>query len=109
MNLDINEMFKNLGGMKEQMENVQRRLAGMEISGEAGAGMVRITLGGDSSVKSVDIDESLFAEKDKGMLEELIISAFNDAQKKVREALAHELKGAAGTAIIPGMERFFNL
>ena len=109
MNVDFNEVFKNLGGVKEQMEDVQRRLAGMRISGEAGAGMVRITLGGDSSVKNVDIDETLFAEKDKGILEELIISAFNDAQKKVREALSHELKGAAGGAIIPGIERFFNL
>ena len=109
MNLDIGEMFKNLGGMKEQVEKVQHRLGEMKITGEAGAGMLRITLGGDNSVKSVDIDEALFAEKDKAMLEELIISAFSDAQKKVREAISHELKGLTGGAMIPGLERFFNM
>lgn len=109
MNIDFNEVFKGLGSVKEQMEKTQLRLAKMSIDGEAGAGMVRITLRGDSSVKSVDIDEALFNEKDKGMLEELIISAFNDAQKKVRETIANELKGAAGKNIIPGIENFLNI
>ena len=109
MNINIGEMFKNLGGIKEQMENVQRRLGEMRVTGEAGAGMLRITLGGDSSVKNVDIDEALFAEKDKAMLEELIISAFTDAQKKAQESVSNELKNATGINMIPGMERFFNL
>ncbi len=109
MSFDFNDLLKNLGGFKSKMEEIQNRMAQMRITGEAGAGMVRVTLNGDSKVTDIQIDNNLVTEQEKDVLEELIVSAFNDAQKKVREAVSHEMKNMAGGFMVPGMERFFGL
>ncbi len=56
----------------------------MEVTGESGAGLVKVTITGSHSVRRVDIDESLM-EDDKEMLEDLIAAAFNDAARRVEE------------------------
>ena len=109
MSIDFNDIIKNFGGFKEKIEHLQERMKSMRISGEAGAGMVRVTLDGDGVVKRVEIDESLFADGAKDIIEELVVSAVNDAQKKVREAMAHEMKSVTGGFMPPGMERLFGL
>ncbi len=109
MNFDFNEIMKNMGGVKEQMKNIQDRLENMEITGEAGAGMVRIIVNGNNNMKNIDIDPNLLTKDEKDTLEELIISAFIDAKKKVSESVAHEMKSATGGISIPGLERFLGL
>ena len=109
MNFDFSEIVKNLGGIKKQIENIHERLDNMQITGEAGAGMVRVTLNGDNVVKNISIDPNLLVKEEKDVLEELLISAFNEARKKVRAAAAHEMKNITGGISIPGLERFFGL
>ncbi len=109
MNFDFQEMLQKFGSIKTNMENAQKRLASMSIKAEAGAGMVRITLNGANKVQAIEIDDSLFLQKDKAMLEEMLISAFHEAQKKVQEAVNHEMKNAAGGINIPGLSSLLGL
>jgi hypothetical protein len=100
---------KNLGNIKSQVEQVRERLSKMQITGEAGAGMVRVTVNGEGQVQNVDIDPALLTPADRAMVEELLISAINDATRRTREAVAHEMKSVAGGLPIPGLEKLFGL
>ena len=102
-------MMKNFGNMKSRMEEIRQRVAKMHISGEAGAGMVKVTVNGEGQVIDVKIDRQLFGPEDNEMLEELLISATNDALRKARETLAHEMKGLTGGLNIPGLDKLFGM
>lgn len=101
---NIGDIFKNLGGMKEQMDQLKERVSRLRITGEAGAGMVRATVNGEGSLLNVEIDSDLLKPEEKDMLVELIVSAVNDAGTKAKEAAAHEMKGMMGGLPIPGLE-----
>lgn len=101
------DLFKNLGAMKARAEELQQKMARMHITGEAGAGMVRVTVTGEGNLTAVQIDPALLTARDKEMLEELLVSAVNDAVKKSREAMAHEMKSLAGGMNIPGFDQMF--
>ncbi|MCE9600236.1 MAG: YbaB/EbfC family nucleoid-associated protein [Spirochaetia bacterium] len=103
--LNFSELFKNLGSMKARADELQQKMARLQITGEAGAGMVKVTVSGDGNVKNVKIEPSLLSPNDRDMLEELLIAAINEAQNKAREAMAHEMKSLTGS--IPGLEKMF--
>jgi len=90
--------------MQKQMEKAQAELANAEIKGEAGAGLVKITMTGRHDVKRVEIDDSLLKE-DKEMLEDLIAAAVNDAVRKV-EAYSQSKMGSVtqGLNLPPGLK-----
>jgi len=104
---NFSEMFKNLGNMKARAEELQQKMSRMLITGEAGAGMVKVTVTGDGNITNVKIEPDLLNPKDREMLEELLISATNEALKKAREAMAHEMKSLAGGLNIPGLDQMF--
>jgi hypothetical protein len=101
------DMLKNLGALKSQMEAIQQRIKKITITGEAGAGMVRITMNGEGMATNISIEKSLLSPENGEMLEELIISAINDGLVKSREAAAHEMKSAVGVNLPPGFEKMF--
>lgn len=85
-----------------KMQEMQDNLANIELVGEAGAGMVKVVMNGKSVVRKVTIDPSL--KDDLEILEDLLVAAFNDAQRKVEEHVAAEgAKMSAGMPKIPGM------
>ncbi|MDP2229007.1 MAG: YbaB/EbfC family nucleoid-associated protein [Moraxellaceae bacterium] len=90
--------------MQKQMEKAQAELANTELKGEAGAGLVKVTMTGRHDVKRVEIDDSLLKE-DKEMLEDLIAAAVNDAVRKV-EAHSQSAMGSVtqGLNLPPGMK-----
>ncbi|MEQ9367200.1 MAG: YbaB/EbfC family nucleoid-associated protein [Leptospirales bacterium] len=100
---------KQLGDIKGQVDQVRERLSKMSITGEAGAGMVRVSVNGEGQVQSVDIDPALLTPNDKARVEELIISAVNDASRRAKETVAHEMKSVAGGLPIPGLEKLFGM
>ena len=105
---NFGDVFKNMGALRGQMEQMRERLGRLRITGEAGAGMVRVTVNGEGQVQNIEIDPGLLRAEEKDMLEELIISALNDASRRARESAAHELRNMAGVNI-PGMEQLFGL
>ena len=89
--------------MQENMKKAQDEIAAMEVEGQAGAGMVKITMTGKHDCKRVQIDAGVMDDKD--MLEDLITAAINDASRKVEQASAAKMGALeAGMNLPPGMK-----
>ncbi|CAN5387989.1 YbaB/EbfC family nucleoid-associated protein [soil metagenome] len=84
-------MMKQAQAMQDNMKKMQEQLATIEVEGQSGAGLVKITMTCKNDVKRVAIDPSLLAD-DKDMLEDLVAAAFNDAVRKA-EAMTQEKMG----------------
>ena len=90
--------------MQENMGKLQEQLASLEVEGQSGAGMVRVTMTCRRDVKRVSIDSSLLAD-DKEMLEDLVAAAINDAVRKVEAAVQEKMAGlTGGLGLPPGMK-----
>ncbi|MFZ5512702.1 MAG: YbaB/EbfC family nucleoid-associated protein [Pseudomonadota bacterium] len=96
-------LMKQAQQMQENMRKMQEQLAGLEVEGQSGAGMVKVVMTCKHDVRRVSIDPSVM--DDKEMLEDLIAAAVNDAVRKV-EATIQEKMGAmtAGLGLPPGMK-----
>jgi len=100
----MGNIMKQAQAMQDKMAKVQEDLARMEVVGESGAGLVKVTMLGSHSVKRVDIDESLM-EDDKDMLEDLVAAAINDAVRRVEENNKEQMaKVTGGMGMPPGMK-----
>jgi len=88
----IGNMMKQAQQMQEQMQKAQEELAEMEVTGEAGGGMVKVTMTGRHDVKRVNIDDSLMGD-DREMLEDLVAAAMNDAVRNVEQASQEKMSG----------------
>ena len=93
-------MMKQAQQMQERMQKMQEEIANMEVTGESGAGLVKVTITGNHSVRRVNIDESLM-EDDKDMLEDLIAAAFNDAARRIEEAQKEKMVGVTSGMNLP--------
>ena len=78
----MGNIMKQAQQMQERMQKTQEELANLEVVGESGAGMVKVTMTCNHNVRRVEIDESLM-EDDKDMVEDLVAAAFNDAARRV--------------------------
>lgn len=97
----IGKMMKKMQQMQDDMKKSEDELNELEITGEAGAGLVKITLNGRKECKKVDIDDSVF-EDDKDMLEDLIAAAINDASHKADKEREDRMCGVTSGLNIPG-------
>ncbi len=97
-------LMKQAQAMQDNMKRAQDELALMEVVGQSGAGLVKVTMTCKHDVKRVVIDPSLLAE-DKDMLEDLVAAAMNDAVRRA-EAVSTEKMGklTAGMPLPPGMK-----
>lgn len=97
-------LLKQAQKMQEEMQQTQARLATEEVIGEAGGGMVRVTMTGQHLVKRVEIDPSLLGD-DKEMLEDLITAAVNAAVQRVSEKVKENMAElTAGMPLPPGFK-----
>lgn len=101
MKPNIGDLMKQAQQMQEKMQQMQERLANAEVTGESGAGLVRVIMTGRHDVRRVQIDPSLLQE-DKDMLEDLLAAAVNDAVRKVEESNREMLSGLTGGMDLPG-------
>ncbi len=97
-------MMKQVQQMQDNVKRVQDSLATIEVEGQSGAGLVRITMTCKNDVKRVVIDPSLLGD-DKDMLEDLVAAAFNDAVRKAEATSAEKMASVtAGMPLPPGMK-----
>jgi DNA-binding YbaB/EbfC family protein len=100
----IGQLMKQAQQMQADMQKAQEEMAALTVTGESGAGMVRIVMTCKHELKSLDIDDSLIGD-DKEMLEDLIIAAFNDAVRRVEKTVQEKFSGmTAGLGLPPGMK-----
>lgn len=100
----MGNLMKQAQQMQENMKRAQAELANVEVEGQAGSGMVKVIMTCRNEVKRVSIDDSLMGD-DKELLEDLIVTALNDAVRKA-EATSQERMGGlmAGLPLPPGMK-----
>ncbi len=97
---DFNEIMKQAKQMQEQMHKAQQELANRAVTGEAGAGLARVTMNGKHDVSSVFLDESLMKE-DKDVIEDLMCAAFNAAVRKLEESNKEAMGNMMGGLNLP--------
>ncbi|GAB4217040.1 MAG: YbaB/EbfC family nucleoid-associated protein [Rhodoferax sp.] len=99
-------LMKQAQAMQENMKKAQDELATLEVQGESGAGLVKVTMTCKHEVRRVTIDPSLLAD-DKEMLEDLVAAAFNAALRKAEDTAAEKMgKLTAGLPGLPGGLKF---
>jgi DNA-binding YbaB/EbfC family protein len=102
---NIGQIMKQAQQMQTKMAELQEQLAGVEVSGSAGGGMVQVTMSGKGELRGVKIDPSLANPDDIEVLEDLIMAAANDAKSKVEARVQEEMqKLTGGLQLPPGMQ-----
>jgi len=100
----LGNLMRQAQQMQETMKKAQAELAQLEVTGESGAGMVKVTLNGHHEAKKLTIEPKLLAE-DKDMLEDLLVAAFNDAVRKIAARSQEKYSGLmSGLNLPPGMK-----
>ena len=100
----IGQLMKQAQQMQADMKKAQEEMASITVTGESGGGMVKVTMNCQHQVQKLEIDDTLIGD-DKEMLEDLVVAAFNDAQRKVEQTVQERFSGmASGLNLPPGMK-----
>src|SRR6266446_3629000 len=98
--MNIQQMMKQAQQMQERL---QKQMSDLRVEGNAGGGMVTVVVNGAKQIQSLKIDPEVVSKDDVEMLQDLIMAAVNDAQRKADEELAKSMGGMMGGLRIPGL------
>jgi hypothetical protein len=96
----MGNIMKQAQQMQERMQQTQEELAKIEVTGESGAGLVKVTMTCNHNVRRVDIDPSLM-DDDKEMIEDLVAAAINDAVRRIQETTKDKMGDVTGGMPLP--------
>ena len=100
----IGQLMKQAQKMQVDMQKAQEEMASLTVTGESGAGLVKITMTGKHQIRALEIDPSLYGD-DREMLEDLLIAAFNDAIRRVEQTVQEKYSGMTdGLGLPPGLK-----
>lgn len=100
----IGQLMKQAQQMQENMQKAQEEMANITVTGESGAGLVKIIMTCKHEVRALEIDDTILGD-DKDMLEDLVVAAFNDAVRRVEQTVQEKFSGmTAGLSLPPGMK-----
>ncbi len=97
----LSELMKQAQKVQDHLQQAQAELANLEVTGESGAGLVKVVMAGNHDVKRVVIDSGLMQDG-KEMIEDLVAAAFNDANRRVEELSKEKMAGMAAGFNLPG-------
>ncbi|MEO5376582.1 MAG: YbaB/EbfC family nucleoid-associated protein [Magnetococcus sp. DMHC-6] len=100
---NIGNILKQAQEMQAKMAKIQEDLGNAVLTGSAGGGMVEVTMNGKQEVVKVRLDHTVVDANDIEMLEDLITSAFNDAQRRIQQMAQEQLSKVTGGLNIPGL------
>lgn len=105
--------MKDLGGLMKQAQELQAKMADMqskledlEVEGESGGGLIRVTLNGKGLMKKVHLDESVLVPTEREIVEDLLVAAHNDAKTKLEQKVAEEMSSVTGGLGLPAGLKF---
>ena len=105
--MDLMKMMKQAQEIQGRMQQMQEELAGLEVEGQSGAGLVTVRLTGKLDLRSLKIDPSLIKPEDAEMLEDLIVAAYQDAKAKAETAVHAKMQSiTGGLPLPPGLKLF---
>ena len=103
--MDFLGMMKKAEELQKNMQNMQDQLGQAIVEGQSGGGLVVVSLSGKGEMKGLKIDPSLFREDDVEVLEDLIVTAHNEAKGKAEEMMQKKMSEmTAGLPLPPGMK-----
>ena len=91
-NFDFSKLLGNARQMQEQLENTQKEISTVEVTGAAGGGMVTVLMSGERRVLRVEISDEALADSD--MLQDLVAAAMNDALRKIEQAINEKMRSS---------------
>jgi DNA-binding YbaB/EbfC family protein len=100
MKPDLGVLLQQAQKMQEKMQQAQEELAELEVQGEAGGGLVQVTMTGQNEVRRIRIDEVLIAD-DRDMLEDVVAAAVNDTLRKVKKVVEQKYAGMGSGLGLP--------
>ncbi len=98
---NMSQIMKQAKAMQEKMAEMQKKIEETEIEGSSGGGAVKIVMNGKHEVKNLFIDPSIVNSDEKEVLEDLIIAALNDVNKKIAENTNDQLGSISGGMGLP--------
>ena len=102
---DMFGLMKQAQAMQQKMADLQAELENVTVEGQSGAGMVRVTMTAKGAMRGVTIDASLMKEDEKEIVEDLIVTAHEDARRKGEALVAEKMQAiTAGLPLPPGMK-----
>ena len=102
---NLGSMMKQAQEMQSRMQEMQAQMENLEMQGSAGGGLVSVTITGKGELRRLDIDPSLVDPAEKEVMEDLIVTAVNDAKAKADERMRDETqKLMGGLQLPPGMK-----
>jgi nucleoid-associated protein EbfC len=102
---DMMGLMKQAQAMQAKMQDMQAEMERLEVEGQSGGGLVRVTLSAKGTMKGLVIDDSLMKPDEKEILEDLIVTAHEDARKKAERLMEEKMKAVtAGLPLPPGMK-----
>ena len=104
---DLMKLMQQAGQIQQRMQKLQEDLAAMEIEGQSGAGMVKVTLNGKGEMRGVRIDPSLLKPDEAEIVEDLILAAHQDARAKAESTMQERMQEVTGgLSLPPGLKLF---
>jgi DNA-binding YbaB/EbfC family protein len=104
---DLMNLMKQAQDIQSRMQKLQEELAGLEIEGQSGGGLVKVTLNGKMEARRVKIDPGLMKPEEAEILEDLLVAAFQDAKGKVEAAMQAKMQDVTGgLPLPPGLKLF---
>ncbi len=102
---NMSQIMKQAKAMQEKMTEVQKKIEEMEVEGSSGGGAVKVIMNGRHELKKIDIDKSIINAEESEVLEDLIVAALNDVNKKISENTNEKLGSiSGGMGLPPGMK-----
>lgn len=100
---NMGKLMKQAQEMQARMQKMQDELARMEFEVSSGGGMVTVKVNGQQDVLTLSIDDEVFADGDRELLEDLIVAAINEARAKAAESAKQHMASLTGGLNLPGL------
>ena len=102
---NMSQIMKQAKAMQDKMSEIQKKIENMEVEGTSGGGAVKVIMNGKHELKKINIDKSLLNAEEIEVLEDLIVAAINDVNKKINENMNSQLGSlSGGLGLPPGMK-----
>ena len=98
---DMAKLMKQAQDMQSKMSDIQKQLEELEVEGESGGGLIKAIVNAKGTLKSIDVDESLFVSSEKAVVEDLIVAAIRDAQQKSADKAKEEMAKVTSDLNLP--------
>ncbi len=99
---DMSEVLGRLQGLQEQMAKAQDEVATIQVTGESGGGVVKVTASGNQQILKIEIAKEIVDPNDIEMLEDLVLGAVNRALERASEVASETMSAAARSLLPPG-------